>query len=118
MRRGRGGGDGGGLDGRERGEGGDFRDEFSEIIAGGDERIAQTGDGGGAVGAGSLLHEVVEKLLDEGAVGAFARDGKLGDIARAGEADGGVLVVAVVARSVDGATGVIGAVAADGVEVL
>ena len=72
-----GGGNGEGRGGGavQRGESGDVGHQRPQMVAGGDERIAQAGERGGAVGPGGLFHEVVKELLDEGFVGVGVGEG-------------------------------------------
>ena len=97
-----------------------FRDGFDEVadvevVLG--EVLVEAVHGGEAEAVGGLLDEVVEEVFDEGAVGAGAFDGDLGEVGGAVDANRFVVRGGVVAGRVDGLLLFVGAEASDGVVV-
>ena len=101
----------------EGGEGGDFGEEFLDVELGLGEGFLEVVEGVLTVGGGGLFDGVMEELADEGAVAVGGLDDVIDDVARAGEADFFVFVDGEVGGGVDGFVLVLGAPAADGVEV-
>lgn len=95
-----------------------FRDSFDEVadvevVLG--EVLVEFVHGAVAVAVGGLLDEVVEEVLNEGAVSAGAFDGDLGEVGGSVDTDRFVVGSGVVAGGVDGPLLFVGAEAADGV---
>ena len=72
-------------------------DEVSDVEIVFGEVLVEFIHGAEAVAVGGLLDEVVEEVLDEGAVGAGAFDGDLGEVGGSVDADGFVVRSRVVA---------------------
>lgn len=95
-----------------------FEDEVADVEVVVEEGFVEVVHAAEAVAVDGLLGEVVEEVLDEGAVRSGGFHGEAGEVARAGNFDDLIFFGGVVARGVDGLVEVLGPEAADGVVIL